>query len=177
MERFGITNAAVRAKGYPHEFSGGMRQRAMLSMGLSAGAGVLLADEPTKGLDSDNIARVGDSFCNLQETLLCVTHDLRFAQRVAQQVVVMYAAQTLEVSSAEDFFEQPLHPYSRALLCALPERGLVAAMGFAPEHSEQEQAGCRFCLRCPHATEQCAKERPPMMRQDDGREVRCWLYG
>lgn len=175
LRRFHIGREAERVKAYPHTFSGGMRQRAMVAMGISAGATLLLADEPTKGLDYNRIDMVANCFETLENvTLLCVTHDITFAQRVAQQVSVMYAAQQLEEASRDEFFSNPLHPYSQAILDAMPERGLKSRVGFAPSHAAYEQTGCRFASRCPYRTEKC-RQMPPMFLKD-GHKVRCWLY-
>ena len=173
LEEFQIPPA--QALGYPHMFSGGMRQRAMVAMGISAGATLLLADEPTKGLDARRIGLVAQSFEALQgKTLLCVTHDVRFARRIGQQICVMYAAQQLEQAPRDSFFAQPLHPYSQALLDALPENGLQSRVGFAPAHSDYASTGCRFAARCPWRTARCAKT-PPMV-EVGAHKVRCWRY-
>lgn len=175
LRRFHIGREEQRVRAYPHTFSGGMRQRAMVAMGISAGAALLLADEPTKGLDYNRIDMVARCFETLEgKTLLCVTHDIPFAQRVAQQISVMYAAQQLEEAPKDEFFAHPLHPYSQAILDAMPERGLKSRVGFAPSHACYGQSGCRFASRCPHRTEKC-REMPPMF-QENGHKVRCWLY-
>ena len=174
LETFGLENGRKLCRSYPFQLSGGMRQRVLIAMGIAAGADLVLADEPTKGLDRHRIALVEDAFHHLEDrTLLCVTHDLRFARSIASHVVVMYASQQIESGTAEDFFSGPLHPYSRAMLAALPENGLEANMGFAPPREHQEaQRACHFYDRCPCRTERCL-EAPPL-RQVGSRKVRCW---
>lgn len=175
LRRFHIGQEEQRVKAYPHTFSGGMRQRAMVAMGISAGATLLLADEPTKGLDYNRIDMVAQCFETLEnKTLLCVTHDINFAQRVGDHVSVMYAAQQLEEADKEEFFSNPLHPYSRAILDAMPERGLKSSVGFAPSHESYAHSGCRFASRCPHRME-CCNQNPPMFEKNH-HKVRCWLY-
>ncbi len=163
------------AASYPHTLSGGMRQRALIAMGAAAGAPILLADEPTKGLDEERIEAVIAVFERLRDrSILFVSHDLRFAERIADRVCVLYAAQAVESCSKADFFREPLHPYSRLMLSAMPERGLQADTGFAPTHDRYEGFGCRFRERCPFQSERC-KEQPPELALGD-RKVRCWQY-
>ena len=176
LESFGLENGRKLCRSYPFQLSGGMRQRVLIAMGIAAGAELVLADEPTKGLDRHRIALVEDAFHHLDgQTLLCVTHDLRFAETIASHVVVMYASEQIESGSKEDFFRQPLHPYSRAMLEALPENGLQANMGFAPPRTHQEACtACHFYDRCPCRTERCL-QAPPLLEVGD-RKVRCWNY-
>ena len=175
MKRLHLGDEERLATAYPHSLSGGMRQRALIAMGAIAGAPLLLADEPTKGLDSERVDTVTELFRTLDDrTLLCVSHDLNFAKSIADYVCVMYAAQAVEYCSCEEFFSNPLHPYSRLTLDAMPENGLKAHMGFAPTQDELSHMGCHFYDRCPHRTERC-KEAPPMV-ETAGRKVRCWLY-
>jgi peptide/nickel transport system ATP-binding protein len=175
MRRFAIKNPKEYSQAYPHQFSGGMRQRTMIAMGMSAAPDVLLVDEPTKGLDTRNIETVIGCFEKLQDqTILCVTHDLRVAKCLGDTIYVMYAAQIIETGKWEDFFNDPLHPYSKALLASLPENGLQAVMGFAPKHALHEEIGCRFYGRCPESKRKCT-EAPPIIHIA-GRTVRCWLY-
>ena len=176
LTQMGISTPEKRIDQYPHEFSGGMRQRVLIAMGIAAGADLVLADEPTKGLDRRRIALVEDAFQRLGErTLLCVTHDLRFAHAISSRVVVMYASQQIESGDSPSFFAEPLHPYSRAMLEALPENGLHANMGFAPPRQDVDaQSVCHFYGRCPWRSERCRKA-PPLMTVGK-RKVRCWKY-
>ncbi len=178
LERFNLTPGKEKAKAYPHMFSGGMRQRAMVAMGISAGAGIILADEPTKGLDERRVRMVEEAFRALEgETLLCVTHDILFAGAVSDRICVMYAAQQLEYGDAAAILSRPLHPYTRDLLDAMPENGMrYEDRGFAPPHGSyyDEAAGCRYRDRCRDCTEKCAQ--PPPLAEFEGRKVRCWKY-
>ena len=176
LESFGLEHGVALCRSYPFQLSGGMRQRVLIAMGIAAGADLVLADEPTKGLDRRRIALVEDAFQRLGErTLLCVTHDLRFAHAISSRVVVMYASQQIESGDSPSFFAEPLHPYSRAMLEALPENGLHANMGFAPPRQDVDaQSVCHFYGRCPWRSERCRKA-PPLMTVGK-RKVRCWKY-
>jgi peptide/nickel transport system ATP-binding protein len=175
LRGFSVPEAERYSKAYPHQYSGGMRQRAMIAMGMVSEPEMLLIDEPTKGLDQGNIDTIIRSFLGLgRKTMLCVTHDLKVARSLADTVHVMYAAQVIESGLGRDFFDHPLHPYSQALLSSLPENGLRVLMGFAPEHSMYAEGGCRFLGRCPESSPRCAL--PPPLVEMEGRKVRCWLY-
>ena len=177
LKRFNLGNEEKLAKGYPHTFSGGMRQRAMVAMGISAGAKIIFADEPTKGLDEKRIALVAETLNNLkEETLLCVTHDLSFAASVCGEISVMYAAQQVEYGNSECVFQNPLHPYTQAMIQAMPENGMTYSKGFAQDHDFQvQETGCRYHHRCPYAFDRCKKGMPPFIQLKD-RKVRCWKY-
>lgn len=175
LRRFHLQREEAVARQYPFALSGGMRQRAMIAMGVAADAEALLADEPTKGLDERRVRLVEESFRSLRkQTIVCVTHDLNFARSVAARVGVMYAANLVEIADKEAFYREPLHPYSRDMLMAMPENGLRFNPGFAPSHDEYALQGCKYCARCGDRSEQC-KNIPPMV-DVDGRRVRCWKY-
>ena len=176
LETFGLEDGPKICRSFPFQLSGGMRQRVLVAMGIAAGADLVLADEPTKGLDQNRINLVEEAFHLLGgRTLLCVTHDLRFAKAIASRVVVMYASQQIESGSRDDFFEKPLHPYSQAMLNALPENGLKSNMGFAPPRTDLDaQNCCHFYGRCPDACERCI-QAPPLVDVGE-RKVRCWKY-
>lgn len=175
LRRLDFSDPERWARLYPHNLSGGMRQRALVAMGTIAGGRLLLADEPTKGLDVARREEVEALFTHLKDvTLLCVSHDLRFARRIADSISVMYAGQIVETCSCKAFFENPLHPYSRMLVDSMPENGFRFAEGFAPYHHDYGRLGCRFAGRCPHARERCS-EQPPMLRLPE-RQVQCWRY-
>ena len=176
LKSFDIGEEEKLVKAYPHSLSGGMKQRVLIAMGVIAGSPIIFVDEPTKGLDTRRINMVVESFKMLEErTILCVTHDLQFASKIAKKISVMYASQQVEFCSKEDFFREPLHPYSQALLQALPENGLRANLGFAPPNSEYETIeGCLFANRCNNKTARC-NQRPPMV-DIRSRKVRCWKY-
>lgn len=176
MKRFHIGDEEAVAKQYPHTYSGGMRQRAMIAMGIAAGSRMILADEPTKGLDEKRIQMVTESFRMLEEeTILCVTHDLNFAHEIAQYISVMYAANQVEYAPADELFRNPLHPYTQDMIAAMPENGLQARSGFALSHEEYGRGGCRYAPRCGMCMDRCKEHNPPMV-DCEGHKVRCWKY-
>jgi len=176
LRYFHLGDEEKLSKAYPHTFSGGMRQRAMVAMGIAAGAEIVLADEPSKGLDEERVSLVVDAFRSLKEqSLLCVTHDLLFAGQISDHICVLYAAQQVEFGPTEELLASPLHPYTRDMVDAIPENGMrVDQAGFAPPHTGYQNYGCRYRHRCRHCTERC-KQMPPLF-QVGHREVRCWLY-
>lgn len=176
LKRFGFENSRDIVEYYPHMLSGGMNQRILIGIGVMNNPNLILADEPTKGLDVSRVNQVIDAFKSLEDkTLLCVTHDLRFAKEIATRISVMYASYEIEECSREDFFENPLHPYSKAIIKAMPENGLKVNMGFAPSKVEVEKCTtCLFYKRCPIKSEKCLT--PPSMIEVGERKVRCWNY-
>ena len=179
LRRLDFQDPEYWASRYPHHLSGGMKQRALVAMGTAAGGQLLLADEPTKGLDEERRGDVIDLFAELSQTcteerlsLLCVTHDLYFAKKIATHIHVMYAGQILESSGCEAFFQAPLHPYSQMMINSLPEHGFQYPKGFAPSHEEYDGLGCRFAGRCPKAQAGCFREKPPVLAAGE-RQVRC----
>ena len=175
MERFHLGREAALARQYPFTFSGGMRQRALIAMGISAGAEMLFADEPTKGLDENRVRLVANAFNALRDqTLVCVSHDLNFARAIANRIGVMYAANLIELAPAEELFVHPLHPYTQDMIAAMPENGLRFRPGYAPAHNDALVTGCKYRMRCPFCTDRCA-ELPPEVEKD-GHRVRCWQY-
>ncbi|MGW7418053.1 ABC transporter ATP-binding protein [Streptomyces sp. NPDC054863] len=145
---------------YPHELSGGLAQRAATALALVGDAPLLLADEPTTGLDRDLVNRTVDELRRHVDdghALLMITHDLAAAERIADRIAVMYAGRIVELADAKAFFGTPgpCHPYARGLLNALPERDFTPIPGLPPELGDLP-AGCAFAARCPHATEACA---------------------
>ncbi len=175
LKSFRLDREETIAKQYPFTYSGGMRQRALIAMGISAGAEVLFAAEPTKGLDETRVKLTAEAFNALEgKTLVCVTHDLGFARSVSSRVSVMYAANQVEAASTEELFRNPLHPYTRDMLAAMPENGLHFRPGYAPAHSDAGTAGCKYALRCDRCSEKC-RETPPLFDLG-GHQVRCWQY-
>jgi len=175
LDSMGIENAAKRAFDYPHHYSGGMKERALVAMAIASEAEILLADEPTKGLDWKKRKDVLSIFLNLNsKTILAVTHDLWFVERFAEKVAVMYASKLVEVAPCKPFFAKPLHPYSIALLAAQPSRGLQVLTGYTPIHNGHSGTGCSFRLRCNMAFDKCLS-KPPLFEQN-GHMVRCWRY-
>lgn len=178
LRRFNLSHEEELAYSYPHTFSGGMRQRAMVAMGIAAGPKIVLADEPTKGLDDRRVQMVADALNLIEdETLLCVTHDINFAKSVGRNICVMYAAQQIEFGNSAEVFEHPLHPYTRNMIAAMPENGMkYQESGFAPSHNSytNESGGCRYAGRCRKRMEKCAI-KPPLF-DINGHKVRCWKY-
>lgn len=162
---------------YPHQLSGGMLQRALLATALALEPEVLLVDEPSKGLDPSRKAQLAALLARAQAlkprlALLLVSHDLELVRRVAQRVVVLHGGQVVEEASTEILFRSPLHPFTQALLEALPENGLRAL----PWVESRRAGGCRFYPRCPQAEGRCREEEPPLFPAGTAK-VRCWRHG
>jgi oligopeptide/dipeptide ABC transporter ATP-binding protein len=170
---------------YPHQMSGGMRQRVVVALALSCGPDLLIADEPTTALDVTTQAQILDTFRDLQERLgtatILITHDLAVVAETADRVAVMYAGRIVEEAPVETLFEQPLHPYTRGLLNSIPrviegtaERGqLTEIPGMVPPLWALPE-GCAFAPRCPLATSICREQRPPLVAAVAGHKVACW---
>ena len=172
-----------RVDEYPHEMSGGMRQRVMIAMALACGPELLIADEPTTALDVTIQAQILDLMRNLKQTLntsiMMITHDLGVVAEMSDYVLVMYAGMVMEYSDVHTLFAKPLHPYTQGLMKALPrideqKEELYVIEGAVPSLYELPQ-GCRFWPRCPRATERC-KSQMPQLYQVGERRVRCFLY-
>ena len=175
LEAFGFPEPRRLRRAFPFMLSGGMRQRVLIAMAAAADAELILADEPTKGLDSGRISLVADSFRTLYDrTVFCVTHDIRFAKEIGTKIAVAYASQIVEIASKDDFFNKPLHPYAQAMTAALPENGFQVQSGFAPPRSEDTETGCRFISRCSYKNQKCHKMPP--LTDLGSRKVRCWLH-
>ena len=173
LRRFQLGREEQLIHAFPHTLSGGMRQRVLIAMGIAAGASLILADEPTKGLDDERIQTVIDCFLGLAgKTLLCVSHDIAFARKIADKVCVMYASRAVEQSDGDKFFDEPLHPYSKALLLAQTQ--LRCEIGFAPPKMAPGDCGCLFYPYCANRMGRCLE--PPPMISTNGRKVMCWLY-
>lgn len=174
LKLFNIGDEENRAKHYPHTFSGGMKQRALIAMGISAGAQIILADEPTKGLDSKRIEMVKNCFTLLQDkTYICVTHDLNFAKDISNILCIMYSSELIEVGNTQEVFENPYHPYTQDIINAMPEKGLKYHGDSM--FKELVTDGCGYIGKCQYASEQC-KSTPPMVEMENNRKVRCWKY-
>jgi peptide/nickel transport system ATP-binding protein len=171
----GPTNA-IRA--YPFEMSGGMKQRVLIGISVVLGPKIIVADEPTKGLDDRLREMVLEELRLVREmnqsSMIFISHDLNAAREISERIAVMYAGEILESGSTQKFFEEPLHPYSKALLESLPERGFKPIPGTSPSMTRPPE-GCKFHPRCPEKKEMCSKERPNFKRIKD-RDVKCVLY-
>lgn len=185
LKRVGIPSPEQRVKEFPHQLSGGMRQRVMIAMALLCQPKLLIADEPTTALDvtiQAQILRIIKTLTKESNTsVILITHDMGVVAETADHVMVMYAGKSVEYGTAEDIFDHPKHPYTIGLLQSIPKLGsgqedhLYTIEGTVPGLDEMP-AGCRFCTRCRHATEQC-RTKDPGMREVDGHMVRCFLYG
>ncbi len=179
----GIPNPNRIVKQYPHQLSGGMKQRVVIAIALACGPVLLIADEATSNLDVTIQAQILDLLQRLKEnvisSILLITHDLGVVAETCDRVGVMYAGNLVEVGDIEDMFGQPLHPYTRALLDAVPkfsaEGELYSIDGNVP-NLVTPPSGCRFHPRCPHAMESCRKAFPEMTAMESDHHVACWLY-
>jgi oligopeptide/dipeptide ABC transporter ATP-binding protein len=178
-----IPSPESRADDYPHQLSGGMRQRVMIAMALACNPKLLIADEPTTALDVTIQAQILELMRTLRAELgtaiILITHDLGVIAELADDVIVMYAGQVIERCRAERLFAEPQHPYTIGLLGSIPrlhlqQERLAAIEGFVPDAAALP-AGCRFHPRCPFAVEKCRQELPPLMDITPFHQAACWL--
>jgi len=183
LEMVGIH--AERFYDYPHQLSGGMRQRVMIALAISTEPDLVIADEPTTALDVVIQAQIMEIFKRLRDELgisfILVTHDIALAMEVADRIAVMYAGKIAEYAPTEEIYASPLHPYTQALLRAIPDvedtsKRLVYIPGSPPDLS-RPPPGCRFHPRCGFAMERCGGEEPPYLEARPGHYVACWLHG
>lgn len=184
LARVGIPSPEQRIKEYPHQLSGGMRQRVMIAMALLCQPKLLIADEPTTALDvtiQAQILRIIKKLTKESDTsVILITHDMGVVAEAADHVMVMYAGKSVEYGSVEEIFDHPLHPYTVGLLKSIPKLGsgseehLYTIDGTVPGLDEMP-AGCRFCTRCQYATDRC-REEDPGMKNVGGHMVRCFRY-
>jgi len=186
LDHVKIPAAAKRLNDYPHQLSGGMRQRVMIAMAMVCGPKLLIADEPTTALDVTIQAQILSLMIRLKEdlamSLLLITHDLGVVAQMAARVVVMYAGQIVEEASVIDIFDRPFHPYTQGLLKSMPRTGhcgerikrLKEIQGTVPSLT-QVIVGCKFADRCPHSFEICREKPPTLFQIADGHRARCWL--
>jgi oligopeptide/dipeptide ABC transporter ATP-binding protein len=183
LEAVRIPQASARVSDYPHQLSGGMRQRVLIAMAIACKPALVLADEPTTALDVTIQADILDLLREMKQTLglslLLVTHDLGVMAEMADRVAVMYAGRIVEHGPVRDILRDPQHPYTRGLLASLPERGtgrrLRAIEGSVPVLGAFP-SGCAFHPRCPDRFEPCTGAPPPEYRIDDARGARCYLH-
>ncbi len=185
LERVGIPEAAKRANAYPHQLSGGMRQRVMIAMALLCQPKILIADEPTTALDVTVQAQMLDLFKSLTEdfgtSLVLITHDLGVVAGVADRMMVMYGGRAVEKGTVDDLFYDPRHPYTLGLLHSTPHVARRAArldpIQGLPPSLEHLPKGCSFNPRCAFCFDRCLEERPPLAPAGEGREKACFYEG
>ena len=176
-----------RSDEYPHQMSGGMRQRVMIAMALACDPSILIADEPTTALDVTIQAQILDLMLQLKEkigaAIVFITHDLGVVAETAQRVVVMYAGRKVEEASAYDLFDQPFHPYTLGLMGSIPKLSTLEGVGMRLNEIpgvvpslREEIVGCAFAPRCPFAADRCHREAPPLEEIRPGRLAACWEW-
>ena len=187
LAKVGIAEPVRRLSQYPHELSGGMRQRVMIAIALACGPKLLIADEPTTALDVTIQAQILELMRALQRdsgvSILLITHDLGVVAEMAHRVAVMYAGQIVESADTATLFDRPLHPYTEGLMASIPkvdeapaaDRMLPAIAGMVPNLLDLP-AGCAFQDRCPKVHERCRREEPPLAEAAARHAVRCWLH-
>jgi len=184
LESVGLTDASRRLESYPHQFSGGMRQRVMIAMALACNPSILIADEPTTALDVTIQAQIVELVIHLRDQLhmamIWITHDLGVVAGLADRVMVMYAGYIVEKAVVDTLYENPQHPYTHALLEALPRadrrRGQrLKSIPGAPVNLLNEPIGCPFAPRCEFVQEICVRQNPPLKAIAEGHEVACWV--
>lgn len=182
VDKLGII--AGRLADYPHQLSGGMRQRVMIGLALALNSDLIIADEPTTSLDVIVEAQILELMKGLKRdfnlTMILITHNMGIVAELADRIAVMYAGKLMEVADAVVLYDRPLHPYTQGLLKSIPnisleQHGLETMPGSPPDLIEPP-TGCRFHPRCPHAMEKCSSVEPPMKDIEDGHRAACWLY-
>jgi oligopeptide transport system ATP-binding protein len=184
LEMVGIPEAAERADDYPHQFSGGMRQRVMIAMALSCNPRILIADEPTTALDVTIQAQIVDLVKRLRDeigmAIIWITHDLGVVAGLAERIIVMYAGYIIERASVKDVYGDPRHPYTIGLLGSVPrldearKRRLFSMRGLPPDLIDLPP-GCPFAPRCDYVIDRCWEEMPPLEPVNLNHEIACWV--
>ncbi len=179
----GIPDPTRRYKAYPHELSGGIRQRILIAMAFACNPDLIIADEPTTALDVTVQAQVLNVLENMQKShntaLLLITHDLSVVAHMADEIYVMYSGKIVEKGSTYDLFKNPMHPYTKGLIASVAkmedEKGEFIQIPDSLPNPVNKPVGCYFHPRCPYAMDKCKKYMPPVKRMKDGRQIRCWL--
>jgi oligopeptide/dipeptide ABC transporter ATP-binding protein len=186
LNRVSISDAEKRLKQYPHQLSGGMRQRVMIAIALACRPALIIADEPTTALDVTIQAQILEMIEVLQRdfntSIILITHDFGVVAEMADRVAVMYAGEIFEEAAVDELFAEPLHPYTLGLMASIPsleqpaaDRRLPAIPGVVPSLSNLPQ-GCSFQTRCTKRFDRCEKEAPVLAEARPGHRVRCWLH-
>jgi oligopeptide/dipeptide ABC transporter ATP-binding protein len=182
LEQVGIPSPASRVRDYPHQLSGGMRQRVVIAMAIACNPQILIADEPVTALDVTIQAQILDLLLSIRSglgmALILISHDLGVVANMVRRVIVMYAGRIVEAGGVEEIFRSPLHPYTRGLFQSIPRIGrrvetLPEIPGSVPNLLHLPR-GCKFTNRCPGATDRCAQEEPDLFPAGTGRFSRCW---
>ncbi len=181
----GIPSPEERVDNYPHEFSGGMRQRAMIAIALSCQPDLLIADEPTTALDVTIQAQILELLKELKDkvdtSIILITHDLGVVADVCSRIVVMYGGLIMEEGTSEEIFYEPMHPYTMGLLKSIPrldlneKKRLVPIPGTPPDLIKPP-TGCPFAARCPYTMQVCLEQEPPYVTKESGHRAACWLH-
>ena len=183
LQLVGIPDAESRLKDYPHQFSGGMRQRVMIAMALSCNPRLIIADEPTTALDVTIQAQIlelmQDLAAQFGTAMIIITHNLGVVARYAHRVIVMYAGKIIETGDSREIYHNPRHPYTMGLLASVPrldesERARLEAIEGLPPNLVNMPAGCSFAPRCRFAIEQCLEEEPMLADTGEGHTAACW---
>ena len=184
LELVGITDAEKRMKNFPHQLSGGMRQRVVIAIALACDPDLLICDEPTTALDVTIQAQIIDLMVelkkNINASIILITHDMGVVAEMADYIMVMYAGKVMEYGSARQIFKEAMHPYTQGLLASIPRLDkdldrLFSIDGTVPSLDRMPK-GCRFCARCLQAMDKCREHQPPVYITDDGHKVSCWKY-
>lgn len=185
LELVGINEPEKRLKQYPHELSGGMRQRVMIAIAFACDPKILICDEPTTALDVTIQGQILDIIKELQRehntSVIMITHDLGVVANIAQKIAVMYSGMIVERGSCEDIFYRPRHPYTWALIRSVPRLDLenkqvLASIPGTPPDLLNPPVGCPFCTRCEYCMEICKEQMPEVTEFGDGHEASCWLH-
>lgn len=184
LQKVGMPRAKQLLKEYPHQLSGGMRQRVMIAMAMACEPELLIADEPTTALDVTIQAQILDLMKQLNKefhtSILMITHDLGVVADICDRIVVMYAGKVVEEGSVREIFKNPQHPYTEGLIQSVPnmreaKKRLYSIPGNVPKPGSLQQ-GCHFAPRCPYAFDRCTAENPQLLQTEDGHQVRCFLH-
>lgn len=185
LDQVVIPEPETRYKQFPHELSGGMRQRVMIAIAMIAKPQILIADEPTTALDVTIQAQILELLKDIQKrenmSIILITHDFSIVSNFCDRVLVMYAGEVIEVATIDELFKSPKHPYTKRLLHSIPhlnspfDKTLYTIQGSPPDLASTS-LGCSFATRCPHASDRCRRQKPETLQIEKDHYVNCWLY-